>query len=143
MAKKSLLRLNVNELEKVKVLRASGFTFHAISRKLGRDHKTIKKACERPKMAAAIEEIKEELSDFFEGLARRMITSISDNDIKRTPPYQRVISSGICIDKMRLLRGHSTENLNILQIIERIERDGMSRKREEKAVPEKAVPQSP
>jgi len=123
MAKKSLLRLNTSELEQVKVLRASGLTYHAISKKLGRDHKTIKKACERPKMAAAIEDIKEELSDFFEGLARRMITSISDNDIKRTPTYQRVISSGICVDKMRLLRGHSTQNLALHEIVEAVERD--------------------
>jgi len=123
MAKRPPIPLNVSELEQVKVLRASGLTFHAISKKLGRDHKTVAAACRRPGMAGQIEALKEDLSDFFEGLARRMVTSISDGDITKINAYQRTLAAAVSIDKMRLLRGHSTENISLHAIIERIERE--------------------
>ena len=154
MAKRPI-PLNVMEREQVKVLRASGLTYHAISKELGRDPKTIKKACLDPEMAPQIEQVKVALADRFESIAVRMLTDITDRAIKKTNPYQRVLSAAIATDKLRLLRDQSTENLNILQIIERIERDGMSqkpppevesdgqpRKEQEGAVLEKAIPPS-
>ncbi len=123
MAKKSLLRLNVSELEQVKALRASGLTFHAIGKRLDRDHKTIAKACRVPAMATQIERVKGDLADRFEDLAKRMVASISDEDITRINAYQRTVSAAVSTDKMRLLRGHSTENISLHAIIERIERE--------------------
>lgn len=142
---KNLLRLNVSELEQVKVLRASGSSYRAISREIGRDHKTVAAACRKPKMAAAIEDIKGALSDFFEGLARRMIASISDEDITKISAYQRTLSAAISVDKMQLLRGRSTENisLNLCEIVEAVERDGqeeLRRERKKELAQEGAVP---
>jgi len=105
--------LDFNEIEEIKILRANGLTFHAISLKMGRDPKTVKKACLDPMIASEIIEIKEVLADQYENLARRMIDSIRDEDIQKINAYQRTIASGICTDKMRLLRNETTENFSI------------------------------
>ncbi len=115
--------LNVMELEQVKVLRASGLTYHAISKQLGRDHKTIKKACLAPEMAPQIAQVKVALADRFEDLATRMVVSISDEDITRINAYQRTVSGAIATDKMRLLRGASTANIALHEIVEAMERE--------------------
>jgi len=146
MAKKSVLRLNTGELEQIKVLAASGLSYHAIGKKLGRDHKTIAKACRASEMAPQIEQVKVDLADRFENVAVRMLTAISDKDIMAINAYQRTLSAAISTDKMRLLKGHSTENLAIHQIVETLERDMAKRrskeleKEQEEAVPENAVP---
>jgi hypothetical protein len=102
--------LNVSELEQIKALRASGLTYHAISKQLGRAPHTIKKACLKPQVAVQI-------------LAKRMILSIADEDIKGINAYQRTLSAAVSTDKMRLLRGASTENISLHAIIEKIERE--------------------
>lgn len=79
--------LNIHEIEKLKILRANGLTFHAISRELKRDPKTVKKACLDPMIALDIKEIQEELADAYEGLSRRMIESITDEDIENLNAY--------------------------------------------------------
>ncbi len=122
MAKRPPIPLNVMELEQIKVLRASGLTFHAISKRLGRDHKTIKKAAISPDMATQIKRVKGNLADGFEDIAIRMVASIDDNEIKSINPYQRTVSAAIAVDKMRLLREQSTQNIGIHTIVERIER---------------------
>ena len=105
--------LNYHEIEEIKILRADGLTFHAISQKINRDPKTVQKACLDPVIASEIIEIKEVLADQYENLARRMIDSITEEDIQKINAYQRTIASGICTDKMRLLRNESTENFSI------------------------------
>ena len=105
--------LNYHEIEEIKILRADGLTFHAISQKINRDPKTVKKACLDPVIASEIIEIKEVLADQYENLARRMIDSITEDDIQKINAYQRTIASGICTDKMRLLRNESTSNFSI------------------------------
>ncbi len=105
--------LDFHEIEKLKLLRANGLTFHAISLKINRNPKTVKKACLVPEIAEEIREMQEELADSYEGLSRRMIDSISDEDIEKLNAYQRTISSGICTDKMRLLRNESTSNISM------------------------------
>ncbi len=113
--------LNFDEIEKVKLLRADGLTFHAIALKINRNPKTVKKACLVPEIADEIREMQEELADSYEGLSRRIKDSISDEDIEKLNAYQRTISSGICTDKMRLLRNESTSNISIAAIDANIE----------------------
>ncbi len=120
---KKPIPLNASELAQITVLRASGLTFHAISKQLGRAPQTIKKACLAPEMAPQIEQVKVELADRFENVAVRMLTAISDEDIKGINAYQRTLSAAISTDKMRLLTGQSTENISLHAIIERIERE--------------------
>ncbi len=144
MAKKRI-PLNVMELQQVKALRASGATYHAISKRLDRDPKTVKKACLNPEMASQIEEVKVTLANRFEDLAVRMVASISDEDITRINAYQRTLAGAIAADKYRLLTGRSTENISLHAIIELIEREDRKQRDREgqtEAVPEKAVPQT-
>jgi len=122
-AKRPPIPLNVSELEQIKVLRANGLTYHAISKKLGRDHKTIAKACRAPEMATEIEQVKVALADRFEDVAVRMLTAISKKGINALDDYRKTLSAAISADKMRLLRGQSTENLSIRAIVESIERE--------------------
>ena len=121
-AKRPPVPLNVMELEQIKVLRASGLSFHAISKRLGRDHKTVKKACSNSQVAVQIEAIKEDLAASFEDLAKRMIASIADADIRGINAYQRTVASAVAVDKMRLLRDQSTQNVALHSIVEAIER---------------------
>ncbi len=123
MAKRPPNPLTTKELEQIKALRASGLTYHAISKEIGRDPKTVKKACLEPQTATEIQQIKDELADMFEGLAKRLLASITDEDILKINAYQRMLSSGIATDKMRLLRDRSTENIALHLIVEEIERD--------------------
>lgn len=113
--------LSIQEKEKVKVLSASGKTPHSIAKELSRSPHTIKRYLSCPEASRQIQEIKEELGDFFEDLAKRMITSITDQDIKKINAYQRTVSAGISVDKLRLLKDESTENIDIRAAIGNLE----------------------
>jgi hypothetical protein len=112
--------LTVKELEHIKVLRASGLTYHAIAVEISRDPKTIKKACLEPEASMQIQEMKQELADMFEALGKRMLTSITDEDIQKINAYQRTVSAGISTDKMRLLKGQSTQNIAVDGVLHEI-----------------------
>lgn len=113
--------LMTEEKQKIKNLLAMGKTYHAIAKEIGRDAKTIKKYATRPEASIMIRERKQELADWYEELAKRMLSSITDNDIERINAYQRTVSAGIATDKMRLLKDQSTENIStIVAIIQQI-----------------------
>lgn len=104
-------RMTAYEREKATTLLASGLTANAVGLQLKRDPKTIRALLHQPGVSEKVEDKRQELSEMYEALSRRMIESISDQDISKISAYQRVISSGVCTDKMRLLRGQSTVNL--------------------------------
>ncbi len=122
MAKKRI-PLNVMELQQVKAFRAAGLTYHAISKRLDRDPKTIKKACLNPERAPQIAQVKVALADRFENVAVRMLTAISDEDINALDAYKKTLSAAISTDKMRLLTGQSTANIALHEIVEAMERE--------------------
>jgi hypothetical protein len=113
MARKAPNPLDLYEIEQIKVLKASGLSYYAVAKKVGRDHKTVKRCCMDPRNAEEIKDIQRELAGYFEDLSMRLITSISDEDIEKLNCYQRVIAAGISVDKLRLLRNESTENISI------------------------------
>lgn len=113
MARKSPNPLTLCEIEQIKVLKASGLSYYAVAKKVGRDHKTVKRCCQDPRNAEEIKVIQQELASYFEDLSMRLITSVTDEDIQKLNGYQRIISAGICVDKLRLLRNESTENISI------------------------------
>jgi len=102
--------LSIEELEKVKLLYASGETTHAIAQKLGRSQHTIQKAIQKEGVLDDVKEIKKSLIEKFENLADRLIESITQADIEKSTMLQRVTASGIAIDKSRLLSNQSTSN---------------------------------
>jgi len=113
--------LTLKEIENAKVLFASGKSFNAIGKALCRDRKTIKSYLTEPQATKEIEEMKEELADMFEGLAKRMLTSITQEDIERINSYQRTLSAAVATDKMRLLREESTQNIGIRGLVATME----------------------
>ena len=113
MARKPPNPLTLCEIEQIKVLKASGLSYYAVAKKVGRDSKTVKRCCIDPRNADEIKDIQRELASYFEDLSMRLITSISDEDILGLSAYQRVIAAGISVDKLRLLRNESTENISI------------------------------
>ena len=121
MARKAPKPLDLYEIEQIKVLKASGISYTAVAKKVGRDHKTVKRCCMDPRNAEEIKEIQRELAGYFEDLGVRLITSISDEDILKLNCYQRVIAAGIAVDKFRLLRNESTSNISIATIDANIE----------------------
>ena len=112
--------LTLQEQEKVKTLSASGKTPHSIAKELNRSPHTIRRYLSCPEASTQIQEIKEELASMFEELGKRMLTSITDEDIQKINAYQRTVSAGISTDKMRLLKGQSTENLAIDAVLRSI-----------------------
>jgi hypothetical protein len=118
MAKKKPPKpLDLYEIEQIKVLKASGLSDNAVAKKVGRARKTVKRCCMKPRNAEEIEVIRQALASHFEDLTMRLITSISDEDILGLSAYQRVIAAGISVDKLRLLRNESTQNVSIDVII--------------------------
>lgn len=105
--------LTLQEQEKVKTLSASGKTPHCIAKELKRSPHTIRRYLTCPEAQGEIQVIKQELADMYELLARRMIDSIADKDIDKINAYQRTLSSAVAVDKMRLLRDLSTENIDM------------------------------
>ncbi len=57
--------------------------------------------------------MKKDLASSFEGLANRMVDSITDADILELDAYKRTLSGAIATDKCQLLRGLPTENINV------------------------------
>jgi hypothetical protein len=110
--------LSLIEKEHINALSASGKTPHAISKEIKRSPHTVKRYIQCPQAQEKIEVIKQELSDLFEELARRMIDSITDMDITKINAYQRTIASGIATDKMRLLREDSTQDFSFTALLQ-------------------------
>ena len=106
---KSLTALTVRETEFAKVGLAEGKSQRAIARELGRAPATIGKLMKNPETWGEIAKIRKQLAEDYEHLAKRFITGITDEEIKKMNPYQRVLSSGISVDKADLLRGLSKD----------------------------------
>jgi len=106
-------RMTLEEQTTIKSLLAAGFSATAIAKRIDRDHKTVVAFSRQDETKAAVMDLREDLADAFEGLARRMIDSITDEDILKLNAYQRTVASGIAYDKMRLQRGQSTNNTSI------------------------------
>jgi hypothetical protein len=106
-------RMTLQEQSEVKALLAAGISPTAIAKKIGRDHKTVVSYAKEPGTVAEVADLREDLSDAFEGLARRMVDSITDSDIEKINAYQRAVAAGIATDKMRLLRGQATSNQSV------------------------------
>ena len=106
-------RMTLEEQAQVKALLATGISPTAIAKRIGRDHKTVIAFSKIPATVEEVGELKEDLGNAYEGLARRMIDSITDDDITKINAYQRTVASGIAYDKMRLQRGQSTNNTSI------------------------------
>jgi hypothetical protein len=107
--------LTIEEGEIIKQKHAAGATACAIAKQLNRSQNTIQKFLDNPGVQKQIEEKKKDLISLFEDIAIRNLTSITDADIKGVSAYQRTLSAAVATDKLRLLRGESTDNISIIE----------------------------
>lgn len=61
-----------------------------------------------------VEDFKQHRADIFGGLQKRILKSITDDDIKKAPVGSRILAVAQLYDKERLERGQSTENVSLL-----------------------------
>jgi hypothetical protein len=72
--------------------------------------------------AKGLESYKQHRGDIVAGVGERIIKSVTDDDIKRMPIGQRIMSYGILYDKERLERGQATSITDDMSsMIDRIE----------------------
>lgn len=108
--------LTTLEIDKAKILLASGKSPNAVAKALRRDPKTIRNLAKQSDIVRDIDKLKTELATAFEDLAERMVDSITDQDITKLNALQRVTSAGIAVDKAKGLRGEERPVMNIIQI---------------------------
>ncbi len=72
--------------------------------------------------------MQKDLGDIFDDLAKRMVGSITDEDIKKLNAYQRTVSAAIATDKAQLLKGQPTMNVGVLVQVLDVLREQQDRK---------------
>jgi len=70
-----------------------------------------------PTVAAEVSIKKVELADLYELRARQTLEGVCAKDIESASLQQKAISSGVFIDKARLLRGESTQNIAYIEVL--------------------------
>jgi hypothetical protein len=108
----------------VALLAAHGASKTKISRQTGLHHKPVAKVLAEPSDVATVEQIEGELAEMFMDTSRRAICAISDDKLEKSSARDLGILAGVCIDKNRLIRGTSTENIAVLMARMVIEADG-------------------
>lgn len=116
--RKGGLPFTLEEIERAKALFASGRSYRFIGRELGRSDHAIKRALAKPEVVAEVAVIKRNLADSFEGLAERMVGSITDADILELDAYKRTLSGAIATDKAQLLKGAPTSILGVAVLLD-------------------------
>jgi hypothetical protein len=95
-----------------------GYSPRHIGRELSRSDKAIKRILAMPAVAAEVVAQKRELSDLYEDLNRKVLESVTDENIKDASLLQKATTAGIFTDKMRLLRDQSTANINVADLLD-------------------------
>ena len=108
--------------EKLLGLRAKRLSYGEIAKIVGLSKQAvwmrIHNACDNDE---DVEEYKSNRADYLAGLQWRILKSIDNADIKKTPFNLRVISAGILYDKERLERGQSTAIIDAGELTRDIE----------------------
>lgn len=102
-------------IEDILEYRAKGLTYEEIGTLLGCTKSNI---CQRLKPylneIQGLDNYKKHRADVIAIKGRKILNSLTDEDIQKTPAGQRVMMYGILYDKERLERGQSTTNLDIV-----------------------------
>lgn len=95
-----------------------GYSIRRIARELNHSPHTIKRLLGVPAIAAEVSTKKLELSDLYEKRAYEVVEAVTTEDISKASLQQKAVSSGIFLDKARLMRGESTENINVAVLMD-------------------------
>lgn len=95
--------LSTDELVKAKTLAAAGYSYRRIGRELGRSDHAVKRAISAEVAEADVMAAQKSMSQSFDGLAGRMLGTLSDEAIGKMSPYQRIVGAAIATDKLAVL----------------------------------------
>ncbi len=119
MRKKGDMPLTTEEIAKIKQLAGLGYSDRRIGAELGRsDHSVHRVLTASADVVGEVQTIKANLADSFQGLAERMVSAVSDEDIGKLDAYKKTLSAAIACDKAQLLKGLPTENVNIRVLLD-------------------------
>ncbi len=108
--------LTSSEKERIKVLSAGGKTSNAISNAVGRNRRTVKKFLDKPEVREQVGVQREELAGMFDGVAHRIVGSVTPTDIEKANLVQKMTSAGIAIDKAAMLRNEHPVTINVTAV---------------------------
>jgi len=107
-------KMTTAERKQAAMLAADGRSPFTIGKIMGRDHKTVAKVLREPNVMALVADNQERLAAKYEQLAESILDNVTYEDFEKATLQQKAISSGTFLDKARLIRGASTQNLAVV-----------------------------
>ena len=97
--------LDTEEKAQITTLAADGQSPARIAKQVGRSHHTVKRFLSEPETQRQVTDEKAVLAEIYRSKARRIVESISEEDIAKASLQQKAIASGVLLDKSLLLAG--------------------------------------
>ena len=108
-------------IERLLKLHADKLSYRAIAQEVGGDVANVYRRIKHHEASQEGTELyKLHRGDIFAALQERLISSLSDDEIQKMAPRDRILGVGILYDKERLERGQSTSNVDIHANIRKI-----------------------
>ena len=106
---------NTEERATIVTLAASGASSAKIAKLISRSRGMVKNVLAKPEIQRAVQDERAVLAELYRDKARRIVDSISEEDIAKASLQQKSISSGVLLDKSLLLSGEPTSiNISVL-----------------------------
>jgi hypothetical protein len=115
-------RLSSKEKSRILKLKTSGEPVITVAKRLKRDPATVRKFLNEPHS-------KEILADMYERLNRKILESVTPEDIEKANLLQKTTAAAIATDKTQLLRGNPTQ-IQVAYLVEAVEMIRQMRKLE-------------
>jgi hypothetical protein len=112
--------LSETERERAKVLHASGKTPSAIGKIMGRNRRTVAKYLDKPQVREQVAIQREVLASMCDSIAHRTMSAVSATDIEKASLKDKMISTGIAIDKAACLRGEVPITVNVSVLLDAV-----------------------
>ena len=106
--------LDTEEKAQITTMAADGQSPARIAKQVRRSHHTVKRFLSEPETQRQVRDEKAVLAEIYRSKARRIVESISEEDIAKASLQQKSIASGVLLDKSLLLSGEATENIDML-----------------------------
>jgi hypothetical protein len=115
---KPKLPLTETEQERAKVLHASGKTPTYIAKGMGRSHHTLQKFLDKPEVREQVGIQREVLAGMCDSIAHRVMSAVTAADVEKASLKDKMISTGIAIEKAALLRGEIPVTVNVSVLLD-------------------------
>jgi len=107
-------KLDIETQRTVALLSAHGKSTNKISKLTGLHHTSIKNILLQDNITNLKGDIEARLADKFEQLTEAILDSISEGDLLKASLQQKSISAACLLDKSRLIKNRSTQNLAVM-----------------------------